>query len=149
MASDRSIQWTDTLRERVDRDHLVVGWLVPGSAAVGAMAVGFVLVAVALLTNEPLVTGSGWQQTLALATMFLLPHLAAGLWFGRRHGQAVGPPVAAGFAPVVVLILALALHGGPVLTPFLVPLVALGAVATWAAIFAAGMFVSARVTADS
>jgi hypothetical protein len=146
MASDSSMEWTDTLRERVDRDHLVVGWLVPGGAAVGAMALGFVVVAVLLLTNEPLVTGSGWQEGLALATMFLFPHLAAGLWFGRRHGPAVGPPVAAGFAPVVVLILALALHGGPVLTPFLVPAVALGAVATWAAVFAVGMVVSARVT---
>jgi len=146
MAGDSSVAWTETLRERVDRDRLVVGWLVPGGSAVGAMAVGFVLVAVVLLTNEPLVTGSGWQQALALATMVLFPHLAAGLWFGRRHGPALVPPVAAGVAPVVVLVFALALHGGPVLTPVLVPLVTLGAVATWAAVFAAGMAAGAWLT---
>ena len=149
MASDGSIQWTETLRERVDRENLVVGWLVPGSAAVVAMAVGFVLVAAVLLTNEPLVTGSGWQRALALATMFLFPHLAAGVWFGRRHGRAVGPPVAAGFAPVVVLIFGLALHRGPVLTPFRAPVAALSAVAAWAAVFAAGMFVAELATTGS
>jgi len=148
MASDSSMAWTETLQERVDREHLVVGWLVPGGVAVGAMAVGFVLVAAVLLTNEPLVTGSGWQETLALATMFLFPHLVAGLWFGRRHGPAVGPPVAAGFAPVVVLVFALALHGGPVLTPVLAPIATLGAVATWAVVFAAGMYVAALVTTE-
>jgi hypothetical protein len=149
MASSSPAEWADTLRERVDRDRVLVGWLVPGAAAVGMMAVGFVLVAVVLLTNEPFITGALWTELLALATMLLFPHLVAGLWFGRRHGQAVAPPVAAGLAPLVVLVVSLAVHGGPVLTPFLVPLVALGAVGVWTITFAAGMVAGARLTGAS
>jgi hypothetical protein len=141
--------WADTLRERVDRDRLVVGWMLPGAAAVGTMAIGFVLVAAVLLTNESLITGTLWTELLALATMLLFPHLVAGLWFGRGHEPAVRPPVAAGLAPLVVLVVAFAVHGGPVLTPFFVPVVTLTAVAVWAATFATGMVASAWLTRES
>jgi len=146
MASNRPTEWAATVRERVDRDRLLVGWLLPGAAAIGAMAVGFALVAVVLLTREPLIVGALWTELLALAVMYLFPHLVAGLWFGRRHGLAVDPPVAAGLAPVVVLVVTLVLFGGPVLTPLFVPLVTLGAIAGWAAVFAAGMAVGAGLS---
>lgn len=140
------MNWADALRERVDRDRLVAGWLLPGATVIGAMAVGFVLVAAVLLTSEPLITGALWRELLALATMFLFPHLVAGLWFGRRHEPALGPPIAAGLAPIVVLMLAFAANGGPVLTPFLLPLATLGSVVVWAATFATGMVAGERLT---
>lgn len=149
MTSDSAMEWADTLRERVDRDQLLVDWFLPGAVAVGTMAVCFVLVAVVLLTNEPLINGALWTRLLTLVTMLLLPHLVAGLWFGRRHGIAARPPVAAGVAPIVVLVLAFVVHGGPVLTPFLVPLTTLAAVASWTVVFTVGMAASARFTGES
>ncbi len=149
MSTDPPTEWTDAVQERVDRRGLLVGWLVPGGVTVGVMAVGFALVAGVLFANESLVVGSGIVSWFALAVMFLFPHLVAGLLYGRRFGLSVGAPVAAGLAPVVVFVFAMALFGGPVATPLSTALTTLGAIGGWALVFATGMVASVRLTRAS
>jgi hypothetical protein len=113
--------------------------LVPAAAAVVAMAIGFTVVGVAILLQEAFIRGSTLMSYLALAIMFLVPPFAAGLYLGRRQGFGLGPAVAAGVAPIVVLILALGAFGGPMATPFQAPLYTLAAISAWTALCAGGM----------
>lgn len=128
------------------RDALRMG-LVPALATIVTMALGFVLVAAVLFIQEGLILGSIVTRILALLLMYVVPQFVVGLWVGRRHGIVVGPAVAAGLAPLVVLVLALGAFGGPVSTPFQVPLAAAGAVVVWAATCACGMVVGSKLVA--
>jgi len=130
---------------RIDRRYLLEMGLLPAVATVAAMAVGFVVVGVVLLVREPIVVDRLWTRILALAVMYLLPQFAAGVWTGRRYGPGVVPPVAAGLAPVVVVLVALGLFGGPVATPFRSPGLTVAAVAVWSVSFACGMVAGAGV----
>jgi len=132
---------------RFDREYLLVMGLVPAAATVGAMMLTFSVVGGLLFVAEGVLLGSLWTQLLAVAAMYALPQFAVGLWMGARHGLAVVPPVAAGLAPMVVLILALGAFGGPMLTPFRSPLLALGAVVAWSTLCACGLVVGAKVLA--
>lgn len=119
--------------------------LVPALAAVVAMAVGFTVVGVGIMLQEELIRDSTVMSYLALAVMFLVPPFAAGLWLGRRQGFGIGPALAAGVAPIVVLLLALAAFGGPVGTPFRAPAYTIAAVAVWSGVCASGMAVWTHV----
>lgn len=130
---------------RIDRRYLLRMGVIPGVATIVAMAVTFTLVGVLLLTVETVVVGSPVTRALALAVMYLLPQFAVGVWMGTRHGLAVSPAVAAGVAPVVVVVVALGLFGGPMTTPFDSPQLTLGAVVVWSVVCAAGLVVGARV----
>lgn len=130
---------------RVDRRYLLTMAVVPGVATIGAMAVTFTLAGVILLVREGLIVGSLWTRLLALVGMYLLPQFAVGLWVGTRHGLAITPVLAAGIAPVIVLIGALGLFGGPILTPVFSPLLTLGAVTVWSLVCALGLLVGTKV----
>lgn len=132
-------------RPWTDERPLLAMWVLPALTAVGAMAAAFVLVSVALFVAEPVVLGSVWTRLLALAVMLVLPHLATGLWEGYRRGIGAAQPVAAGVAPVLVLLLALLAFGGPTSTPFESPLLTVAAVAVWTATYGGGMIVGATV----
>ena len=123
----------------VGESDVVERVLVPAVAAVVAMAIGFTVVGVAILLQEAFIRGSTLMSYLALAIMFLVPPFAAGLYLGRRQGFGIGPAVAAGVAPIVVLILALGAFGGPMATPFQAPLYTLAAISAWTALCAGGM----------
>lgn len=123
----------------VGESDVVERVLVPAAAAVVAMAIGFTVVGVAILLQEAFIRGSTLMSYLALAIMFLVPPFAAGLYLGRRQGFGLGPAVAAGVAPIVVLILALGAFGGPMATPFQAPLYTLAAISAWTALCAGGM----------
>ena len=123
----------------VGESDVVERVLVPAAAAVVAMAIGFTVVGVAILLQEAFIRGSTLMSYLALAIMFLVPPFAAGLYLGRRQGFGIGPAVAAGVAPIVVLILALGAFGGPMATPFQAPLYTLAAISAWTALCAGGM----------
>jgi hypothetical protein len=79
--------------------------------------------------------------------MYVFPQFLVGLWMGARHGLSVGPPLAAGLAPIVFLILALGAFGGPIASPLASPLLTLGAVVVWSLVCACGLVVGARVVA--
>ena len=123
----------------VGESDVVERVLVPAVAAVVAMAIGFTVVGVAILLQEAFIRGSTLMSYLALAIMFLVPPFAAGLYLGRRQGFGLGPAVAAGVAPIVVLILALGAFGGPMATPFQAPLYTLAAISAWTTLCAGGM----------
>lgn len=128
-----------------DRRRLLLGGLLSGAATVLAMAVGFAVVAAVLMLREGLIVGRLWTRMFALAVMYLLPQFVVGLWVGRRYGLSIGPPIAAGLAPVVVLVLALGAFGGPLGTPFRSPALTAGAIVVWSAVCAAGMLVGDAV----
>lgn len=141
MSTDRSAGLLDRIRDGIDRDHLVVGWLLPGAVAVVTMAVVFGIVFAVLFFNEPLIA----EQWYGVAFMFVVPHLVGGALFGWRHGTRLGAPVAAGLAPVLVFAVGMLLHGGPVLTPVRSLELTVGAVAGWATLFMTGMLAGARL----
>jgi len=149
MADGLSTDWFDGPDGWADSDRLRERWLLPGVAVLGAMAAGFVVVAAVLLTWEVAIVDSLWTRLLALALMYLLPHIGVGYWVGRRQGLAVEPPIAAGLAPVLLLVVMLFLFGGPALTPVRAPLVTVGAVAVWSGAFAVGMVAGTRLTRGS
>jgi len=120
-------------------------WVVPGGATILAMALCFTVVAALLLAWEVLILDATWTRWAALAVMYVLPHLAVGAWVGRTRPLAVGPPVAAGLAPVLMLVFGLLLFGGPVATPLRAPLVTAGAVLGWTGLFALGMVAGSRL----
>ena len=132
---------------QLDREYLLVMGLLPAAVTVGAMVLTFSVVGGLLFVAEGLLLGSFWAQLLAVAAMYALPQFAVGVWMGARYGLSAAPPVAVGLAPMVVLVLALAVFGGPVLTPFRSPLLALGAVAAWSLLCACGLVVGANVLA--
>lgn len=127
------------LRTAVTESGLVERVLVPALAAVVAMAVGFTIVGVVIMLREEFIRDSTVMSYLALALMFLVPPFAAGLWLGRRQGIGIAQALAAGVAPIVVLILALGAFGGPVGTPFRAPAYTLAAIAVWSSVCACGM----------
>ncbi len=137
-------QWREQT-PRIDRRGLVERGVLPAVATVAAMASGFAVVMVVLFVREPIIVDRLLTQILALAVMYLLPQFVAGLWIGRRNGVAVAPPIAAGIAPVFVVVVALGLFGGPIATPLQSPGVTVLAVAIWSGVFACGMFVGATV----
>lgn len=134
---DRWQALSDRLGDRPVLKRLVV----PSLLAVGCMAVAWALVAGLLILREPLVVGFTFTRVLALGVMFLSGHLLAGFWTGRRLGLQPIAAVGAGFTPVLVLILATAVFGGPVLTPFETPLLTLAGVLVWTISFGVGMVV--------
>ncbi|PSQ34068.1 hypothetical protein BRD08_10685 [Halobacteriales archaeon SW_10_66_29] len=138
-------QRVQDLRSTVGESDVVERVLVPAVAAVAAMAIGFAVVGVAILLREEFIRGSTLMSYLALALMFLVPPFAAGLYLGRRQGFGLGPAVAAGVAPIVVLILALGAFGGPMATPFRAPLYTLAAMGGWTALCAGGMLAWTRL----
>ena len=115
--------------------------IVPALASVVAMAVGFTVVGVVIMVQEEFIRDSTVMSYLALALMFLVSPFAAGLWLGRRQRVGIGPALAAGVAPIVVLILALGAFGGPIGTPFRAPLYTLAAIVGWSSVCACGMAV--------
>jgi hypothetical protein len=131
----------------VDRRAVVVNGLLPAGLTLLAMAVSFSLVGGLLLAAEGVVLSNLGTRVLALGVMYLLPQFVVGLWMGARHGLSAGPPLAAGFAPVGFLVLALGAFGGPIATPFGAPLVTAGAVLVWTLVCACGLVVGARVVA--
>jgi len=131
----------------LDRRAVVVKGLLPAGLTLLAMAIAFSLVGGLLLAAEGVVLSNLGTRILALAVMYLLPQFVVGLWMGTRYGLSAGPPLAAGIAPVVFLVLALAAFGGPVATPLGTPLLTLGAVLVWTLVSACGLFVGARVVA--
>lgn len=137
-------QWS-RVRPSVDRQSLVELGLLPAGLTIVAMAVAFGFVALLLLTVETLLLSNIVTRVLALAVMYLLPHFVVGIWYGRRSGVEPVAALAAGIAPILVLVLAFLAFGGPFLTPAQVPAVTLGAVVVWSAMFAAGMYLAARV----
>lgn len=137
-------RWQGTER-RTDGEYVLRMGVLPGLATILAMAVGFGLVAGVLFLRDALIVDSVATQVLALAVMYVLPLFAVGLWNGYRHGLVAAPAVAAGVTPLLVLVLALVAFGGPVLTPFERPLVAVVAVAFWSVICGLGIFVGATV----
>lgn len=128
------------------RDALRMG-LVPALATIGAMALGFALVAGVLFVREGLILGSIVTRIIALLLMYVAPQFVVGLWVGWRHGVVVGPAVAAAVAPLLVFVLALGAFGGPMSTPLQVPLYTAGAVVVWMATCACGMVVGAKLIA--
>lgn len=139
-------RWRD-VRAEVDRKYLVEHGLLPALATIIAMAAGFAVVAALLMVRDGLVRGTIWTRLLALLVMFVVPLFAVGLWVGRRNGLAVGPPIAAGLAPIVVLVLALGAFGGPVTTPVETPVYTVVAVVVWSIACTCGMAVGATVLA--
>lgn len=135
----------DGLLEGDRRERLLSRWLLPGGVTLVAMAVGFGLVGGLLIGLETLILGSMLTEALALAVMYLVPHVVVGFWIGRRQGMGLEPPIAAGVAPVVVFVFSLVLFDGPVATPINAALITVGAIAVWSAVFAAGMAAGARV----
>jgi hypothetical protein len=133
--SERAQEFRATLAD-VDVVERVI---VPALASVVAMAVGFTAVGVTIMLQESVIRDSTVMSYLALAVMFLIPPFAAGLYLGRRQGAGIGPALAAGIAPIVVLILALGAFGGPMATPLQAPVYTLVAVAVWSILCACGM----------
>lgn len=133
------------VRPAVDRESLVELGVVPAGLTIVAMAVAFGIVAALLLTLESVLLSNIVTRVLALVVMYLLPHFVAGLWFGRRGSVEPVAALAAGFAPIIFLVLAFLAFGGPFLTPVQVPLVTLGAIVVWSATFAGGTYLGARV----
>jgi hypothetical protein len=131
----------------VDRRTVLVHLLVPSIGTFLAMAIGFALVGGILLVREGLLIDSLLTQVLALSMMYLVPHFVVGLGFGVRLGFSPGPAIAAGLTPIVVLVLALGLFGGPMLTPFQVPGVMLLAILIWAGVCALGLVTGEKVVA--
>lgn len=129
------------LRTAVAELDVVERVFLPALAAVVAMAVGFTVVGVTIMLQESIIRDSTVMSYLALAVMFLVPPFAAGLWLGRRQGVGIAQALAAGVAPIVVLILALGAFGGPVGTPFQAPAYTLAAIAGWSSVCACGMAV--------
>lgn len=123
------------------RRRLLVGGLLPGVVTVIGMAAGFALVAGVLMLREGLIVGSLFTRIGALAVMYLLPQFLVGLWMGRRSGLSIGPPIAAGLAPLLVVVLALGSFGGPMGTPFQAPGLTAGAIVVWSLVCAVGMWV--------
>ena len=130
----------------VNRSRLQTGVLLPTGAVLVAMAVGFILVGGLLLAWEQAILGAEWSRWFALAVMYLLPHFVVGYWIGTRNGLSVESPLAAGIAPVLLLVVSLALFGGPVSTPLRAPLLTGGAIVGWTLTFAAGMVLGVRLT---
>ncbi len=124
-----------------DRRRLLLGGLLPGGATVLGMAAGFTIVAGILMVREELIVGRLWTRILAIAVMYLLPQFVVGLWMGRRYGPSIGPPIAAGLAPVVVMVLALGAFSGPIGTPLQAPGLTVGAFVVWSVVCAGGMLV--------
>lgn len=129
------------LRATVADVDVVERVFLPALAAVVAMAVGFTVVGVTIMLQESIIRDSTVMSYLALAVMFLVPPFAAGLWLGRRQGVGIAQALAAGVAPIVVLILALGAFGGPIGTPFRAPLYTLVATVVWSGLCACGMAV--------
>jgi hypothetical protein len=118
--------------------------LLPAAGTIVAMTVGFSLVGGFLLAWETVIVGSFWTQILALSIMYIIPHFVVGLWLGTRYGLAVVPPIAAGLTPVIVLMIAMALFGGPIGAPFVNPGLTALSVAVWMAVCAGGLVVGAK-----
>lgn len=131
----------------LDRRAVVVNGLLPAGLTLLGMAITFSLVGGLLLAAEGVVLSNLGTRVLALAVMYVLPQFVVGLWMGTRHGLSAGPPLAAGFAPVAFLVLALGAFGGPIATPLGAPLVVLGAILAWSSVCACGLVVGARVIA--
>lgn len=129
----------------IDRRYLLVKGVLPAVVTIIAMAVGFSLVAGVLLVKEGVIVGSILTQVLALAVMYLLPQFLVGLWMGTRYGPSVATPIAAGLAPILVLVFALGAFGGPVLSPFESLGILLTAVVVWALICSSGLLVGSKL----
>jgi len=127
------------LRAAIADVDVVERVFVPAFASVVAMAVGFTVVGVTIMLQESVIRDSTVMSYLALAVMFLVPPVAAGLYLGRRQGAGIGPALAAGVAPIVVLILALGAFGGPIGTLFRAPVYTFAAIVVWSLLCAAGM----------
>jgi hypothetical protein len=128
-----------------DREYLLSRGVFPALGTVVAMAVTFAAVAGVLFVAEGLILGSVVTQMLALVVMYALPPFVVGLWVGNRDGLLVAPAIAAGVAPIVVLVVALGAFGGPVMTPFESPLLLLGAIVAWSVLCGVGILVGAQV----
>lgn len=131
-----------------DRTSVVRTGVIPAVATIVTMAVGFSLVAGVLFVRDGLIVDSAVTQVLALAVMYVLPLFVVGLVMGYREGVSLTPAVVAGLTPLVVLVLALGAFGGPVLTAFESPGIALGAVVVWTIVCGLGMLVGANVVAS-
>lgn len=132
---------------RTDSTTVVTMGLVPAVMTIVGMAIGFSLVGGLWFLKEGLLLANLGTRLLALAAMYAFPQFVVGLWMGTRHGLSVGPPLAAGLAPIVFLMLALVAFGGPFLTPLGAPLLVLAAVVVWSLVCACGLLVGARVIA--
>lgn len=108
------------------------------------MALGFASMGALLLAREQVILASPITQWIAVAIMYLVPHLVAGAWIGSRQGVALEPPIAATVAPVLVLVLALAVFGGPVSTPVQALPMTIGAMVIWGLAFTVGMVAGDR-----
>lgn len=131
----------------VDRRTQLRNGAVSAGVTVATMAVGFALIGGILIARETVLLWNIWTRVLALATMYLVPHFAAGVVIGTRYGVGVVEPLVAGIVPVLVATVALAAFGGPVLTVLQSPLILVGAVVIWTGLFAGGQVVGARVLA--
>lgn len=130
------------------RRRAVTLGVIPGVATVAVTAVTFGVVTGVTLVDGSLITGSVVTQVAALASMYLLPQFLVGTWAGTRHGLSAWPAVAAGLAPVVVLVVAFLAWGGPVLSVFdNLPLL-VGAVLGWTLVAGLGVVVGDRVFAS-
>lgn len=128
-----------------DREYLLRFGALPALATIVAMAVCFSVVAGVLFVRDGLIVDSVVTQVIALAVMYVVPLFVVGLWTGVRDGLAVAPALAAAVTPIVVLILALAAFGGPVVTAVESPLLVVGAVVLWTLVCGLGNAVGATV----
>lgn len=132
-------------RRGIDRRYLLVMGVLPAVVTIIAMAVGFSLVAGILFVREAVIVGSLLTQVLALAVMYVLPQFVVGLWMGTRYGPAVATPIAAGLAPILVLVVALGAFGGPVLSPFESLGITVAAIVVWALVCTCGLLVGSKL----
>lgn len=130
-----------------DREYLLSRGVFPALGTVAVMALTFSVVAGVLFVAEGIILGSVVTQILALTVMYALPPFVVGLWVGNRDGLLVAPAIAAGVAPIVVLVVTLGAFGGPVTTPFERPLLLLGAVAAWSVLCGLGILTGVTVLA--
>lgn len=122
-----------------DRERLVVEAVLPAVGTIVGMALTFSIMGAIMILRETLIVGRLWTQLFALATMYLVPQFVVGLVIGRRYGLSVGPPIAAGLAPVAFLTLSLGLFGGPISAPFRNIGLTVAAIGGWSLLCAAGM----------
>ena len=135
-------QWLARWTSFDGRERLEVG-VRSALGTIVAMAIGFAMVGGVLLAEETVILWTTGTRIVALLAMYVLPQFVAGYWLGTRGQRGITGPIAAGFAPVVMLTIALGGFGGPVSSVFQTPLLTASAILVWSVTFACGQHLGA------